>query len=219
MVEPMNEPTSNRKPRVAVVFGGRSSEHGISCVTAGSVLQAIDRETYDVVPVGIATDGRWGLESGDPDRLRIESADKLPTVDGAGGPIALAQHVGSADLVVTEPSQPPRTLGEVDVVFPLLHGPWGEDGTIQGMFEMAGVRYVGAGVLASAVGMDKDYAKIVLRAAGLPVLPAVTVTAREWYRDPDGVRHRVADLGFPLFVKPARAGSSMGISKAHDASE
>ena len=104
-------------------------------------------------------------------------------------------------------------------MFPLLHGPWGEDGTIQGMFEMAGVRYVGAGVLASAVGMDKAYAKIVLRAAGLPVLPSVTVTAREWYRDPDGVRHRVADLGFPLFVKPSRAGSSMGISKVHDASE
>src|SRR6476661_7452049 len=207
----MNEPTPHRKPRVAVVFGGRSSEHGISCVTAGSVLQAIDREKYDVVPVGIATDGRWVLESGDPERLRIESADKLPSVDSAGASVALSQHVGSTDLVVTEASQPPRTLGEVDVVFPLLHGPWGEDGTIQGMFEMAGVRYVGAGVLASAVGMDKSYAKIVLQAA--------TVTAREWYRDPDGVRHRVADLGLPLFVKPARAGSSMGISKVHEAAE
>jgi D-alanine-D-alanine ligase len=101
----------------------------------------------------------------------------------------------------------------------LLHGPWGEDGTIQGMFEMAGVRYVGAGVLASALGMDKAFAKVVLRDAGLPVLPSVTVSAREWYRDPDGVRHRVADLGYPLFVKPAQAGSSMGISKVHDASE
>src|SRR6478672_9409239 len=219
MVEPMTEPTPNRKPRVAVVFGGRSSEHGISCVTAGSVLQAIDREQYDVVPVGIATDGRWVLESGDPERLRIESADKLPSVDSAGASVALSQHVGSTDLVVTEASQPPRTLGEVDVVFPLLHGPWGEDGTIQGMFEMAGVRYVGAGVLASAVSMDKAYMKIVLQAAGLPVMPSVTVSAREWYRDPDGVRHRVADLGFPLFVKPARGGSSYGISKAHDASE
>ena len=102
------------------------------------------------------------LESGDPDRLRIESADKLPSVDGTGASVALAQHVGSTDLVVSEPSQPPRTLGEVDVVFPLLHGPWGEDGTIQGMFEMAGVRYVGAGVLASAVehgqGVHEDRA-------------------------------------------------------------
>src|SRR5512144_2832644 len=182
----MNEPTPHRKPRVAVVFGGRSSEHGISCVTAGSVLQAIDREKYDVVPVGIATDGRWVLESGDPDRLRIESADKLPTVDGTGATIALAQATGSTDLVVQDPAEPPRTLGEVDVVFPLLHGPWGEDGTIQGMFEMAGVRYVGAGVLASAVSMDKAYMKVVLQAAGLPVMPSVTVTAREWAADAVG---------------------------------
>lgn len=208
-----------RKPRVAIVFGGRSSEHAISCVTAGSVLEAIDRTAYDVVPIGIAPDGRWVLESGDPDRLQIKGPDHLPSVDGDRASIALLREAGSTDLVVHEPAQPPETLGEVDVVFPLLHGPWGEDGTIQGMFEMAGVRYVGAGVLASAVGMDKAYAKIVLRAAGLPVMPSVTVTAREWYRDPDGVRHRVADLGFPLFVKPARAGSSMGISKVHDASE
>jgi D-alanine-D-alanine ligase len=208
-----------RKPRVAIVFGGRSSEHAISCVTAGSVLEAIDRAAYDVVPIGIAPDGRWVLESGDTERLQIKGPDHLPSVDGDRAAIALLREAGSTDLVVHEPSQPPETLGEVDVVFPLLHGPWGEDGTIQGMFEMAGVRYVGAGVLASAVGMDKAYAKIVLRAAGLPVMPSVTVTAREWYRDPDGVRHRVADLGFPLFVKPARAGSSMGISKVHDASE
>ena len=217
----MNEPTpaETPKPRVAVVFGGRSSEHGISCVTAGSVLKAIDRTKYDVVPVGIATDGRWVLESGDPERLRIESADKLPAVDGNRATLALARHTGSTDLVVQEPSQPPRTLGEVDVVFPLLHGPWGEDGTIQGMFEMAGVRYVGAGVLASAVSMDKAYMKIVLEAAGLPVMPSVTVTAREWARDPQSCRERAATLGYPLFVKPARGGSSFGIGKAHDASE
>ena len=217
----MNEPTAavNRKPRVAIVFGGRSSEHGISCVTAGSVLQAIDREKYDVVPVGIATDGRWVLESGDPDRLRIESADKLPTVDGTGATIALARATGSTDLVVQDPAEPPRTLGEVDVVFPLLHGPWGEDGTIQGMFEMAGVRYVGAGVLASAVSMDKAYMKVVLQAAGLPVMPSVTVTVREWERDAAGCRERASQIGYPLFVKPARGGSSFGISKAHDASE
>jgi D-alanine-D-alanine ligase len=211
--------SESRKPRVAVVFGGRSSEHAISCVTAGSVLEAIDRSAYDVVPVGIAPDGRWVLESGDTDRLRIQGRDRLPSVDGDRAAVALLREHGGTDLVVHEPSRPPQTLGEVDVVFPLLHGPWGEDGTIQGMFEMAGVRYVGAGVLASAVGMDKAYAKIVLRDAGLPVMPSATVTAREWYRDPDGVRHRVADLGFPLFVKPARAGSSMGISKAHDLSE
>jgi D-alanine-D-alanine ligase len=204
---------------VAIVFGGRSSEHAISCVTAGSVLDAIDRSAYDVVPVGIATDGRWVLESGDTDRLRITGPDHLPAVDGDRATIALLREEGGTDLVVHEPSQPPHTLGEVDVVFPLLHGPWGEDGTIQGLFEMAGVRYVGAGVLASAVAMDKAYAKIVLRDAGLPVMPAEVVTSREWYRDPDGVRHLVAELGYPLFVKPARAGSSIGISKVHDPSE
>jgi D-alanine-D-alanine ligase len=216
----MNEPSpGSRKPRVAVVFGGRSSEHAISCVTAGSVLAAIDRETYDVVPIGIATDGRWVLESGDPDRLRITGPDELPQVDGERATIALAPERASTGLVVTEPSQPPRALGDVDVVFPLLHGPWGEDGTIQGMFEMAGVRYVGAGVLASAVSMDKAYMKIVLAAAGLPVLPSVLVTAREWEGDAASVRARAEEIGYPLFVKPARGGSSLGIAKAHDASE
>lgn len=212
----MNQPG---KPRVAVVFGGRSDEHGISCVTAGSVLQAIDRDAYDVVPIGIATDGRWVLESGDPERLRIEAADRMPSVDGDGASIALERVETGTDLVVTEASRPPRTLGQVDVVFPLLHGPWGEDGTIQGMLEMAGVRYVGAGVLASAVSMDKAYMKVVLEGAGLPVMPSTTVHAREWARDPAAARDRAAALGYPLFVKPARGGSSIGIAKAHDASE
>ncbi|WP_125038834.1 D-alanine--D-alanine ligase family protein [Nocardioides sp. LS1] len=216
----MNEPSAaSRKPRVAVVFGGRSSEHGISCVTAGSVLRAIDRTAYEVVPIGIATDGRWVLESGDPERLRIESADRLPAVDGNRASIVLAQDSTSTDLVVHEPSQPPQTLGEVDVVFPVLHGPWGEDGTIQGMLEMAGVRYVGAGVLASAVSMDKAYMKVVLQAAGLPVMPSVTITRRQWDQDAQGCREQAAGIGYPLFVKPARGGSSIGISKAHDPSE
>ena len=212
----MNEP--NRKPRVAVVFGGRSGEHAISCVTAGSVLRAIDREQYDVVPVGIATDGRWVLEADDPDRLQI-TGRRLPAVDGDRASLMIAREADTTDLVVHEASQPPRTLGEVDVVFPLLHGPWGEDGTIQGMLEMAGVRYVGAGVLASAVGMDKAYMKVVLAAAGLPVMPSVTITTRQWADDPQACRERAAGLGYPLFVKPARGGSSLGISKAHDASE
>lgn len=190
--------SSGRRTRVAVVFGGRSSEHAISCVTAGSVLRALDPERYDIVPIGIATDGRWVLESGDPDRLAIAGPDRLPAVDG---------------------DRTPATIGDVDVVFPLLHGPWGEDGTIQGMLEMAGVRYVGSGVLASAVGMDKAYLKVVLRAAGLPVLPSITVTVREWVADPAAVRQRVADLGYPVFVKPARGGSSIGIGKAHSADE
>src|SRR5690349_15608031 len=217
----MNSPLqpAPTKPRVAVVFGGRSSEHAISCVTAGSVLAAIDPGRYDVVPIGIATDGRWVLESGDPERLRIEGPDRLPAVDGDRATIALAPEAASTGLVVTEPAAPPRVLGEVDVVFPLLHGPWGEDGTIQGMFEMAGVRYVGAGVLASAVSMDKAYMKVVLAAAGLPVLPSITVTRRDWERDPEGCRKKATALGYPLFAKPARGGSSLGISKVHDESE
>ena len=173
-----------------------------------------------MVPIGIATDGRWVLESGDPERLadhRPRPAARASTASAP--PVALTRDSDATDLVVTEPSQPPRTLGEVDVVFPLLHGPWGEDGTIQGMFEMAGVRYVGAGVLASAVSMDKAYMKIVLAAAGLPVLPSVTITPREWAADAQACRDRAAALGYPLFVKPARGGSSIGISKAHDPSE
>ena len=216
MTSPVPGPTS--KPRVAVVFGGRSSEHGISCVTAGSVLAAIDREKYDVVPVGIATDGRWVLESGDTSRLAI-TGSTLPAVDGDRAGVALLRDQDATDLVVADASTVPEVIGAVDVVFPLLHGPWGEDGTIQGMLEMAGVRYVGAGVLASAVGMDKAYLKVVLRAAGLPVLPGVVVTSREWGTDPDDCRRRVAELGYPVFAKPARGGSSFGISKVHDASE
>lgn len=216
----MSAPTSQpgSRPRVAVVFGGRSSEHGISCVTAGSVLAAIDPEKYDVVPVGIAADGRWVLESGDTSRLAI-SGSTLPTVDGERSGVALLRDQDATDLVVADASSVPEVIGAVDVVFPLLHGPWGEDGTIQGMLEMAGVRYVGAGVLASAVGMDKAYLKLVLQAAGLPVLPGVVLTAREWRLDPEGCRRRVAALGYPVFAKPARGGSSFGISKVHDATE
>jgi len=207
----MNE-TTHRKPRVAVVFGGRSSEHGISCVTAGSVLAAIDREAYDVVPVGIALDGRWVLEADEPARLAIHG-DKLPEVDGSRAPVALLRDANATDLVVSEPSQVPQVLGEVDVVFPLLHGPWGEDGTLQGMLEMAGVRYVGSGVLASAVGMDKVYMKIAFEAAGLPVTHGIVVTRREWERDQAGAIARIEELGFPCFTKPPRSGSSIGISR------
>jgi D-alanine-D-alanine ligase len=209
---------SPHKPRVAVVFGGRSSEHAISCVTAGSVLSALDREKYDVVPIGIATDGRWVLEADDPQRLQI-TGRRLPEVDGDRASVMLAREADATGLVVHEPAQPPRALGDVDVVFPLLHGPWGEDGTLQGMLEMAGVRYVGAGVLASAVSMDKAYMKVVLRDAGLPVMPSVPISRRDWERDPAGCAARAGALGYPLFVKPARGGSSIGISKAHAPSE
>jgi D-alanine-D-alanine ligase len=210
---------SSRRPRVAVVFGGRSSEHAISCITAGSVLQAIDPAKYDVVPVGIATDGHWVLESGDPGRLAISGSGGLPEVDTSRTGVVLAHRDGAGHLVAQDAASVPEALGAVDVVFPLLHGPWGEDGTIQGMLEMAGVRYVGAGVLASAVGMDKHVMKILLQAQGLPVLPHVLVTARDWSADRAACREMVEALGYPVFVKPCRGGSSIGISKVHDQAE
>src|SRR5690349_5828692 len=187
--------------RVAVVFGGRSSEHAISCLTAGSVMAAIDQDRYEVIPVGIARDGRWVLASGQ--RLAIEDG-RLPEVAEDGLPLALPFDPESRGLVVVEPGEVPRTLGEVDVVLPLLHGPYGEDGTIQGLLELAGVRYVGAGVLASAVGMDKHYMKLVFAGHGLPVGPYVVVKPREWEQSQSAVIQRVqAELKFPVFVKPA----------------
>src|SRR6476659_5880863 len=146
-------------------------------------------------------------------------ASRAPTSCRRSTPRARRSRSRTTWAPRTSSSPSPPTLGEVDGVCPLLHGPWGEDGTIQGMFEMAGVRYVGAGVLASAVSMDKAYMKVVLAAAGLPVLPSVTLTAREWEQDEVGCRARVDALGYPLFAKPARGGSSIGITKVHDASE
>ncbi len=207
---------AGHRPRVAVVFGGRSNEHAISCVTAGSVLAALDPERYDVVPVGITHDGRWVLESDDPGRRSITSPDKLPEVDGSRAEVSLVTGSTASGLVVHEPGDVPRTLGDVDVVFPLLHGAWGEDGTIQGLLEMAGVRYVGAGVLASAVAMDKHYMKVVLQAHGVAVLPYAVITARGWELDRAACVETVDSLGYPVFVKPARGGSSIGISKVSD---
>jgi D-alanine-D-alanine ligase len=201
-----------RKPRVAVVFGGRSSEHAISCVTAAGVLRVIDRDKYDVVPVGISTDGRWVLDAGDPERLSLTDG-KLPEVDSGALPVLFG---GIRELVVGEPGEVPRTLGDVDVVLPLLHGPFGEDGTIQGLLEMTGMRYVGAGVLSSAIGMDKHYMKVVFEAAGLEVVPYVVIRARDWKRDEHACRAAVDKLGYPVFVKPCRGGSSLGVSRVSD---
>jgi D-alanine-D-alanine ligase len=200
---------------VAVVFGGRSSEHSISCISAGSVIAALDPEKYDVVPVGIAPDGRWVLESAEPGHLALGPAGELPSVSG-DREIALTPGQG---LVVTEAEEVPSVLGEVDVVFPVMHGPWGQDGTLQGLLEMAGVRYVGAGVLSSAVGTDKHFMKQLFLAAGLPVLPYVLVRPRQWEQDPAAVREAVEAIGFPVFVKPARAGSSFGITRVDNAGD
>jgi D-alanine-D-alanine ligase len=212
----MNDPVSDapaRRPRVAVVFGGRSGEHAISCVTASNVLRAIDRSAYDVVPIGITRAGRWVLAADDPSRWELVG-DKLPEVSDAEGPgVMVSLETGEHTLTVLEPGEIPRTLGEVDVVLPLLHGPFGEDGTLQGLLELSDVRYVGSGVLASAASMDKHYMKMVLDGAGIPIGPHVVVDRRRWERHPDEVRADVEELGWPVFVKPARAGSSLGITK------
>ncbi|WP_405857934.1 D-alanine--D-alanine ligase [Streptomyces sp. NBC_00090] len=222
----MSENTqSPRKPRVAVVFGGRSSEHAISVVTAGAVLSAIDRDKYDVLPIGITTDGRWALTADAPERMAI--ADRaLPNVadlaESEEGGVVLSVDPANREVVLSEPGAVPRALGEVDVVFPMLHGPYGEDGTLQGLLELSGVPYVGAGVLASAVGQDKEYMKRVFVSFGLPVGPYEVIRPREWEQNPAAARKKIvefaADHGWPLFVKPARGGSSMGITKVDDLS-
>lgn len=218
-----HSPDRSRKPRVAVVFGGRSSEHAISVVTAGAVLRAIDRTKYDVLPIGITTDGRWALTADDPERMAITDRS-LPSVEqlaeSLDGTVVLPVDPADREVVYTEPGAMPKALGEVDVVFPVLHGPYGEDGTLQGMLELAGIPYVGAGVLASAVGQDKEYMKRVFISFGLPVGPYEVVRPREWQADPAAARKKIVDFagehGWPVFIKPARAGSSMGITKVDD---
>ncbi|SEG92534.1 D-alanine--D-alanine ligase [Actinacidiphila yanglinensis] len=212
-------PQYGRKPRVAVVFGGRSSEHGVSVVTAASVLRAIDRDKYDVLPIGITSEGRWALTADEPERMaitdrRMPSVEQVTDHDGA---VLLPVDPASREVVYTEAGAVPKALGEVDVVLPLLHGPYGEDGTLQGLLELSGVPYVGAGVLASAVGMDKEYMKRIFTSFGLKVGPYTVIRPREWEQDPAAARRKVEEFaqihGWPLFIKPTRAGSSIGISK------
>jgi D-alanine-D-alanine ligase len=190
---------TQRKTRVAVVFGGRSSEHTVSCVSAGGVLPNLDRDRFEVVPVGITPEGTWMI--GGDDKPTLELRD-LPTV-------ASLVPTSGGELV---PAEPGHVIADVDVVFPLLHGAWGEDGTIQGLLELADVPYVGPGVLASAVAMDKEYTKKLLAAEGLPV-GTFEVLRRDQATLSIEQRER---LGLPVFVKPSRAGSSVGISKVND---
>jgi D-alanine-D-alanine ligase len=223
--------TEQRKIKVAVVFGGRGPEHPVSCMGAGNMLAGIDRTRYEVIPVGITTEGNWVLVADAPERLAVTDGE-LPTVAAVAEPgMAVVPWSGSGvvatGVVATAPTQIPHVFGDVDVVLPVLHGPYGEDGTIQGLLELAGVRYVGAGVLASAVSMDKEYMNLIFRANGLPVGPFVVVRDRDW---PDvqsetlsveakRVLDDIEELGWPLFVKPARGGSSIGTSKANNMDE
>ncbi len=210
-------PARQRRLRVAVVFGGRSAEHAISCATAASVLSAIDRAAYDVVPIGITRDGEWVEVADDPTALQITDG-RLPSVPESGAQVVLPLG-GDRSLSVQRPGEVPRSLGEVDVVFPVLHGPFGEDGTIQGFFEMADIAYVGCGVLASAAMMDKHVMKVLFASVGLPVGEYEVITDLDWRRDPRAAVARVRRLGLPVFVKPARAGSSVGISRVDDLEE
>jgi D-alanine-D-alanine ligase len=213
--------------RVGVVFGGRSGEHEVSLASAASVIAALERGGHHVVPIGIARDGRW-VVGGDPLRaLAAEARIALPAGDSTGDvKKALADRAEArlasteTALARTEPAGglPAELRHALDVVMIMLHGPYGEDGTIQGLFELADLPYVGAGVLASAIGMDKVAMKAAFRACGLPTVEYLVVMRRDWRRDPAAVRRQVADaIGFPCFVKPSNLGSSVGISKVRDA--
>ena len=204
-----------RRIRVGVLFGGKSGEHEVSLLSAQSVIRALDKTKYEVIPIGITKEGRW-LTRGDPMKALT------------GGAVTIADLLGTPSIVEPESSislPVPRRrelipgvqadgIPEVDVIFPVLHGPFGEDGTIQGLLELAGIPYVGAGVLASAVGMDKAVMKDVFRAHGLLVARYIVIFRREWERDPEGVMDRIErEIGFPCFVKPANLGSSVGVSR------
>jgi len=200
------------RTRVVLLFGGTSSEHSISCATASGVLGAIDRDRFEVIPVGITRGGAFTLQADDARAFALD-ADALPEVVDDGSRVRWPDDASSRELRVRDADGGERSLGPVDLVLPILHGTQGEDGTVQGLLELTGLPYVGSGVLASALGMDKHFAKTVLRAAGIDVAPWITVSRHEWAADPDGVRERAAGLGLPAFVKPARAGSSVGVSR------
>jgi D-alanine-D-alanine ligase len=205
------------KLRVAVVFGGRSAEHAISCVSAGSVLAALDPDRYEVVPVGITRDGGWVLTDGDLSRLAITDGTLPEVVTGTA--VSLVGDPAGRGLAVLEPGQAIGRLTEVDVVFPVLHGAYGEDGTIQGLLEMSGLPYVGSGVFASAASMDKEFTKKLLAAAGIPQGDHVVLrdATGALCADPDLLDEAARErLGLPVFVKPSRAGSSIGITRVTD---
>jgi D-alanine-D-alanine ligase len=204
-----NESGSAGRVRVAVVYGGRSSEHAISCVSAGSILRNLDPERFEVVAVGITPGGSWVLTDGSPDTLAITDG-RLPEVTGTSGTaLALPADPGRKGELLSLGQGAGELLTAVDVVFPVLHGPYGEDGTIQGLLELAGVPYVGAGVLASAAGMDKEFTKKLLAAEGLPIGDQVVLRPQQ---DTVELEDRER-LGLPVFVKPARGGSSIGVSR------
>lgn len=203
------------KQTVVVLFGGRSSEHSISSATAGGVLQAIDRERYDVIPVGITRDGAFVLEEDRPDKFALDAAH-LPSVVDNGTRVLWPEPSGDRTLRVTQPNGEVISRGEIDVVLPLLHGMHGEDGAIQGFFDVLDVPYAGCGILDSAVCLDKHFTKLALSAAGIAVSPGITIRRSQWHSDASRLRTDIAALGSVVFVKPASAGSSVGVSRVVD---
>ena len=224
-----------KKIRVGVLFGGRSGEHEVSLLSAASVIQAIDKSRFEVIPIGITKEGKWltsahaeRLLSGKVDDHHLRAGDPQATPGAAllaKGEAVLVPPVPAADRTAIVPFETDAaghhaTSIDIDVIFPVLHGTFGEDGTIQGLFELANIPYVGAGVLGSAAGMDKDVMKSLFKMAGLPIVKHVTVLRSAWEREPKKVKKLVeAKLKYPVFVKPANLGSSVGISKAHDGKE
>ena len=223
-----------KKLRVGILFGGRSGEHEVSLLSAASILKAIDRKKFDVVPIGITKEGRW-LGAADAHGLlegnEAVNARDLRAGDPAATPGAKLLHEGMPTLMAPEPAAAGDSAGgfkrrladksaAIDVVFPVLHGTFGEDGTIQGLFELAGIAYVGSGVLGSSAGMDKDVMKRLFAQSGLPIVKHVTVLRSQWEGSTRKTIAQIeAALQYPVFVKPANLGSSVGISKAHDRKE
>lgn len=221
--------SEGRKLRVGVLFGGRSSEHEVSLRSALTVMSAMDPARYEVVPIGIGRDGRWYLRE-DAIRMLSDAAPRLGALGAGGVEVSLLPHPANRTLIkapqngrrgkvpaargTSAPARARQALpGPIDVVFPVLHGTYGEDGTVQGLLELAGIPYVGAGVLGSAVGMDKDVQKRLLRDAGIPVVRYAAIERASWREDPGAVEDLTNSLGYPVFVKPNALGSSVGISK------
>ena len=203
------------RTRVALLFGGRSPEHAVSCVTAAGILRVLDPAKYDVVPIGITRQGQWTITESDPESWSLSSGT-APEIEPRSESLQLSRTDDGSELIGHSASGAFRSLGSVDVVFPVLHGSFGEDGTVQGLLELADIPYVGSGVAASAIGMDKHFAKLAFAAAGMEVGPYEVITDKEWQRDRPACLARLSRLEYPLFVKPARAGSSVGVSRVAD---
>ncbi len=207
---------SSQKPVVAIVFGGTSGEHSISCLSAASVLKALDAQKYEVLAIGITKKGEWFTYSTDSSTIVNQT---LPEVHPTGTRVVLSSDPTIRGFVAVDGSQLPDAYQNIDVIFPVLHGPGGEDGTIQGAIELAGIACVGSGVFASAASMDKQHMKALFDVHGLPNSKSVTVTHLQWNSDKQKSIDEISKLGFPLFIKPARAGSSLGVAKVTSKSE